>query len=687
MNGESAFEFPEITDEDIYWAAETLGLSRTAFHGGDGCDPRQQFIKCPKSIDVAACPGSGKTTVLVAKLAILAKNWSCRTRGMCVLSHTNAARHEIERKLGSSAVGRCLLSYPHFVGTIHGFVNEFLALPYLRSFGYSGTQFNTEISGNKLWRQAWASGKLPGYFLANFNRPRDREAAIRSTHYVGEDRDLRFTVGSVRKMLHVGKMSGTYELVHDWKEAVLNEGYAAHDDTFAYGHLALAHYSLLASILRDRFPLVFVDEAQDNSEAQSVIIHRVFLEGTSAVVFQRFGDCNQAVFSSIHGEDASTYPFPIPERRHELPNSYRFGQRIADLSNPLGIQPYDSGFAGHGPCRHREAKMAECPHTVFLFEAGRATDVLDAYGQLLVETFSETVLQEGTFAAVSQVHNPPEEEEDHKKPHHVCDYWTQYDPEAARTSAMPHSLVRYITWGIAASQEKGEASLAVEQIAAGILRLASMASCEFSYRTRRYRHRYIRSLLDGSDDILGRYLDIVYAFAVERTGPNEDSWETRWKYQARAIAQALAGTSVSGDDAERFLAWNAGDPMMSGAQALQRRDNIYRYPTEAPKVEIAVGSIHSVKGQTHTATLVLESFWNDHNLESLKEWILDPSRQWKSKDGVRRKSRLKLHYVAMTRPTHLLCLAMKRSSFEEDGNLDLEQIRMLEERGWRVAQI
>ena len=127
--------------------------------------------------------------------------------------------------------------------------------------------------------------------------------------------------------------------------------------------------------------------------------------------------------------------------------------------------------------------------------------------------------------------------------------------------------------------------------------------------------------------------------------------------------------------------------MMSGAQALQRRDNIYRYPTEAPKVEIAVGSIHSVKGQTHTATLVLESFWNDHNLESLKEWILDPSRQWKSKDGVRRKSRLKLHYVAMTRPTHLLCLAMKRSSFEEDGNLDLEQIRMLEERGWRVAQI
>ena len=48
---------------------------------------------------VQACPGSGKTTTLVAKLAILADRIPNDGRGICVLSHTNVAREEIEKKL------------------------------------------------------------------------------------------------------------------------------------------------------------------------------------------------------------------------------------------------------------------------------------------------------------------------------------------------------------------------------------------------------------------------------------------------------------------------------------------------------------------------------------------------------------------------------------------------------------
>lgn len=668
MSDESAFGFPEITDEDVYWAAETLGLSRIAFHGQDGSDPRHLVVKCAESMDVAACPGSGKTTVLVAKLAILARKWTWRTRGMCVLSHTNAARSEIERGLGSTSIGQRLLSYPHFIGTIHGFLNEFLALPWLRSQGFPIRVIDNFICQRRVWQ------KLP---------PKWR-AALQYRHMGEADvviLDAQFTPGKRYGSFPVSEGTETYKQLKRALEGTALEGFFRHDDSLVWADDLLDRHEDIVRTLRGRFPVLFIDEAQDNSEEQSAIIRRVFREGMSRVVLQRFGDSNQAVFNSIYGKDANTDPFPISERRRELPNSHRFGQKIADLADPLGILPYDSGFAGHGPCKHREAKMSECPHTIFLFDVSRATDVLDSYGQLLVDTFPEEVLREGTFAAVGQVHNPPEEEEEHKKPHHVRDYWRQYDPEVARRSATPHSLVQYISCGIAAAEEEGEVSPAVERIAEGILRLASMANGEFSYRSRRYHHRYIRSLLDGSDDILEHYLDVVHAFAVERTVPNEDSWETKWKHQARAIAEALAGASVSGDDAEGFLAWGAGQPTMSDTPALRRRDNIYRYPQEAPKVEIKVGSIHSVKGQTHTATLVLESFWNLHNLDSLKEWILDPSRRWKNSDGVQRKSRLKLHYVAMTRPTHLLCLAMKRSSFDHDD------IQKLEARGWRVMEI
>ena len=89
MDDQSPFALPEITDEDIHWASALLGLGKDAFFGKDGSDPRHAVIKSMEPMDVAACPGSGKTTLLVAKLAILAEKWRYRTRGICVLSHTD----------------------------------------------------------------------------------------------------------------------------------------------------------------------------------------------------------------------------------------------------------------------------------------------------------------------------------------------------------------------------------------------------------------------------------------------------------------------------------------------------------------------------------------------------------------------------------------------------------------------
>lgn len=152
MSEVDSFNPPEITDKDIRWAASLLGLSENAFHGEDGNDPRLDVLKCISNIDVTACPGSGKTTLLVAKLAILANKWKCRTRGICVLSHTNAARREIEQRLGSTAVGRQLLAYPHYIGTIHGFVDTFLALPWLRSQGYPIRIIDTDICLERRWK-------------------------------------------------------------------------------------------------------------------------------------------------------------------------------------------------------------------------------------------------------------------------------------------------------------------------------------------------------------------------------------------------------------------------------------------------------------------------------------------------------------------------------------------------------
>lgn len=79
----------DINDEDIKWI-------KSIMPDLDFDECRIDILKNMTSVDIHACPGSGKTTLLVAKLAILAKKWPYPNKGICVLSHTNVAREEIQ---------------------------------------------------------------------------------------------------------------------------------------------------------------------------------------------------------------------------------------------------------------------------------------------------------------------------------------------------------------------------------------------------------------------------------------------------------------------------------------------------------------------------------------------------------------------------------------------------------------
>ena len=94
----------------------------------------------------------------------------------------------------------------------------------------------------------------------------------------------------------------------------------------------------------------FIDEVQDTSENQSALLFRIFMEGGSSVIRQRYGDSNQAIYQySGQTDDATTDPFPNPNLLKSVPNSHRFGQQIADFANPIAASP--PGLIGVGP-RH-----------------------------------------------------------------------------------------------------------------------------------------------------------------------------------------------------------------------------------------------------------------------------------------------------------------------------------------------
>lgn len=658
-------DLPDIGAEDVAWACEVLGLPPHAFAGQDGTDPRLAVLSNNQTLDVEACPGSGKTTLLVAKLAILARHWKPSDQGICVISHTNAARREIEKKLGATSEGQRLLSYPHFVGTIHGFVNEYLALPWLRSKGVSFSAIDNDLCLSWRWqrlsirtrqglaRQCVRSGKDPRTYL----------------YYSATD----FSVGNIKWARgYLGRESPTYvDIVNACSES-FKMGYFCHSEMFVWATDFIEKHPEAVTTIRHRFPVLFIDEVQDNSEIQSALLHKVFIDGDGAVTRQRFGDQNQAIYDYFGEDGAATDPFPTPGATEPLPNSHRFGQSIASLADPLAIVPSALvGQGGQGP--NGEAEMAG-QHVVLLFEEPDIESILPTYASLLRETFVPEELASGDFTAVAAVHA---KDEPNKIPRSVRHYWPEYDPDIARSDPQPKSMIQFLRAAHRMLSTTGETAEAVEVFAKGLLTLARLVKPDAVSTVRKYKNRYVIELLGEDETRIRHYQDLVSKLVINRAEPTQVAWEEEIVATLADLAMAMSEADGETEAANEFLEWIEA---AGGADAQPKSLNIVLDTAQEPPITVRLGSIHSVKGETHTATLVLESFNQTYHLKALKKWLLGKKTGGENQNATVRR-RLKLHYVGMTRARRLLCLAMRADSFSE------AETETLKDRGWRVARV
>ena len=168
----------------------------------------------------------------------------------------------------------------------------------------------------------------------------------------------------------------------------------------------------------------------------------------------------------------------------------------------------------------------------------------------------------------------------------------------------------------------------------------------------------------------------------------EAEWNRR-KDGIMAIATALCVGDTDTARSARFLAWPKDDPSLDGTSAPPPADagaNVFRISDGNGNIDIRLGSIHSVKGQTHLATLLLSTNWyKQHSAVRLMPWLLG-QRANGAKAGKQDLQRLLHTYVAMTRPSHLLCLAVPRSALG-DGKIADQTVAVLTGKGWRLAEI
>jgi hypothetical protein len=431
---------------------------------------------------------------------------------------------------------------------------------------------------------------------------------------------------------------------------------------------------------------------QDTFELQGTMLHAVFPRTWPEIVVQRVGDPNQAIFDDSEAEPDKSDLFPDaePGRNLSIPNSYRFGPDVAALASPFAITPVGTaGLSGIGPKLAKIAPTA-CRHAIFIFPDSTTAGLLDAYGKHLLETFGEDALASSVVTAVGAIHKDASEvPPGHPQfPKSVPHYWSGYKAEIGRKNAHPRSFVQYIRVAQAAVRDGRDLSPGVEKLASGLVRLAERIGNTGHIKRRARTHRVIVDALEADATALAAYRRFLKMLLIDWMPLTEQNWH-EWRTEILAIACSLCDGDTKQTNAAGFLAWSEDDQSLAGGALTSLLDagpNVYRVLDGERCVDIRLGSIHSVKGQTHLATLLLNTFWHAHSSQQILPWLLGTRI-----NGVgaraRDRKRLLQTYVAMTRPSHMICLAVPRSILRDDETSFAKHVATLRERGWRVAEI
>lgn len=303
-------------------------------------DKQKVIVDCNEShIVVKACPGSGKTYSVTARLAKLIHEKIYRHQGVAVLSFTNNACIEIKGYLKK----HCDINdvgYPHFIGTLDSFINNYIFLP----FGHLvmecnkrpelvGTEYNKwyEYDSSKTnIRNGRATYREPNYYFDKVSFDRNGKLIpllpYSSYHFVKDDWDNQYIADESR-------LKKVISDIIEAKNFHFTKGKANQADANYLAYKLLLNYPQIANNLTNRFPTIIVDEAQDTTELQMAIID--ILNANSLKSLMLIGDPDQAIFEWNTADPSLFMEKYKSEGWHKiaLEENRRSSQNICNLLN------------------------------------------------------------------------------------------------------------------------------------------------------------------------------------------------------------------------------------------------------------------------------------------------------------------------------------------------------------------
>ena len=623
----------KITDNDILYAESLLLKESESFN-----DERREIIKNLETLDVLASPGSGKTTTLLAKLAILNTKLPLKNNeGICTLTHTNTAIDEVKNRLGMS--GDNLFRYPNNCSTIQSFVNQFLAIPaYVYFYGKRPLRIDDEIYNEIISKEYY--NHIPWNLRFGIEKKRIDVTKIR---FSLDDATLINNIQG--SPIYKNHESASYVALKKLKESIIEDGILCYDDAYYLAFKYLKTNPKLKELFSKRFRYVFIDEMQDTMEHQVAILNSIFDE---TVIIQKIGDPNQAIYDDSN----ATGRWDInKDSTLQISDSKRFSRKIASVVQNVCITPQE--LVGN-------SLIDEIDPQILVFNKDSQKNVFSHFSRLIIKN-NLHIHDENIFKAVGWV-------AEHESELGITNYWDSYKKEHKNKIDFSY-LKSYLLKGNHDEVINHGSNFYRRRIMRGLIK-ALREMNEKNNDKYFTEQSFLKYLQENNEVVYDQLLLNLSEWCLKIQNDEEILSEV-----ISFITGEIHGVFNWGDISKLdiFFQTNSEDVM----EEHQIQTNVFTFSEDDQEVNIETSSIHGVKGETHTATLYLETFYFDYDIKRIIEYLKGQHTKTTAK---RKLHNLKMTYVGMTRPSHLLCVAIREETI--DGHEE-----ELKTAGWKVDYV
>ncbi|HEY0980204.1 MAG TPA: UvrD-helicase domain-containing protein [Candidatus Paceibacterota bacterium] len=620
-----------VTEDDIAYAESILLPDGQHFD-----QERRDFITNLEILDLQAVPGSGKTTALLAKLLILDRYLPFADgSGILVISHTNAAIDEIKDKIGKYCSH--LFSYPNFVGTIQIFVDKFIATPfYVNKYGKKVFR----IDDQSYYQSQYVPGPARAWLGHQFGTSDESKLFNIKLH----PNDL-LASGYPPVPTFADTTNATAVAILALKKQLREKGYLSFEDAFILAFEAIDKYPQIKTLLQKRFRFVFVDEVQDMDSLQYDILEKLFYsEGASESVYQRIGDKNQSIFSDSAKANTQWVDRPTVL---ELNGSHRLNPKIAQVVVPFGLQ--NIAIVGH--MKNGDGSEIDIKPHIIVYTDANISQVISRFAEMIKAFQDEGKITNSPKNKYRAIGWNTKVEANKTR---IGDYHPTFSKDARQPKIDCDCLEAYLS-NIKAGEKTFEPfKKNIINAIIRILRLENIVDENDRFYT---RQKFLSFLSEQDEEVYDSFKLKLAEWSFRLIKGQKDQVLTDIKTYLVSLL-ALFGKEIA--ESRTFIDTpHAGTPIYN--TEVEESPNIYN--GDGIKVEVA--TIHSVKGQTHTATLYLETNYHQQRTIAYESQRLSPQFKGTVFNDARiyHKESTKMMYVGLSRPTHLLCVAIHNDRY------------------------